>query len=86
MSAHNPIDPGAREHWTSRFSQPVIFIILTAIASGAYLAFTIPVAVFPATNFPRIVVGVDNGVARSLEETNETYHLLFNSYDRLNPA
>ncbi len=27
-----------------------------------YLAFTIPIAVFPSTNFPRIVVGVDNGV------------------------
>ncbi len=30
---------------------------------GIYLAFTIPVAVFPATDFPRIVVGIDNGVA-----------------------
>src|ERR1019366_6119939 len=30
---------------------------------GAYLAFTIPVAVFPSTDFPRIVVGADNGVA-----------------------
>ena len=29
---------------------------------GIYLALTIPVAVFPDTNFPRIVVGVDNGV------------------------
>ncbi len=30
---------------------------------GVYLAFTIPVAVFPSTDFPRIVVGIDNGVA-----------------------
>ena len=30
---------------------------------GIYLAFTIPVAVFPSTDFPRIVVGIDNGVA-----------------------
>jgi CzcA family heavy metal efflux pump len=29
---------------------------------GAYLAFSIPVAVFPNTDFPRIVIGVDNGV------------------------
>ncbi len=29
---------------------------------GVYLAFSIPIAVFPSTNFPRIVVGVDNGV------------------------
>src|SRR3954465_12460602 len=29
---------------------------------GAYEAFTLPVAVFPTTNFPRIIIGVDNGV------------------------
>jgi CzcA family heavy metal efflux pump len=66
MSANTPIDPAANaalEHWTARFSKPIIFIILTAIAIGVYLAFTIPVAVFPATDFPRIVVGIDNGVA-----------------------
>ncbi len=51
------------EHWTARFSRPIIFVIITLIAMGAYLAFTIPVAVFPATDFPRIVVGIDNGVA-----------------------
>jgi CzcA family heavy metal efflux pump len=51
------------EHWTARFSRPIIFVILTLIAAGVYLAFTIPVAVFPSTDFPRIAVGVDNGVA-----------------------
>ncbi len=51
------------EHWTARFSRPIIFVILTLIAVGVYLAFTIPVAVFPSTDFPRIVVGIDNGVA-----------------------
>jgi CzcA family heavy metal efflux pump len=51
------------EHWTARFAKPVIFVIVTLIAIGAYLAYTIPVAVFPATDFPRIVVGIDNGVA-----------------------
>jgi multidrug efflux pump subunit AcrB len=35
---------------------------VTLAAVGAYLAFTIPIAVFPTTNFPRIVIGVDNGV------------------------
>src|SRR4051812_8378097 len=53
----------APEHWTARFAQPIIFVIISAIAMGAYLAFTIPVSVFPDTNFPRIVVGIDNGVA-----------------------
>jgi len=51
------------EHWTARFGKPVIFVILTLILAGAYLAFRIPVSVFPSTDFPRIVVGVDNGVA-----------------------
>ena len=53
----------APEHWTARFSRPIIFVIITLIAIGVYLAFTIPVAVFPSTDFPRIVVGIDNGVA-----------------------
>jgi CzcA family heavy metal efflux pump len=51
------------DHWTARFSRPIIFVIITLIAIGVYLAFSIPVAVFPATDFPRIVVGIDNGVA-----------------------
>ena len=50
-------------HWTARHGKPIVFLILTLVAVGIYLAFTIPVAVFPETNFPRIVVGVDNGVA-----------------------
>jgi CzcA family heavy metal efflux pump len=49
-------------HWTARFSRPIIFVILTLIAMGGYLAFTIPVAVFPSTDYPRIVVAIDNGV------------------------
>src|ERR1700688_4567062 len=55
--------PDSHEHWTARFSKPIVFVILTLVAVGVYLAFSIPVAVFPSTDFPRIVVGVDNGVA-----------------------
>jgi CzcA family heavy metal efflux pump len=54
---------GAAGHWTERYSGPIIFVILTLVAMGVYLAFTIPIAVFPSTDFPRIVVGIDNGVA-----------------------
>jgi CzcA family heavy metal efflux pump len=53
----------APEHWTARHGKPIIFVILTLVAVGVYLAFTIPVAVFPSTDFPRIVIGADNGVA-----------------------
>ena len=59
---HAP-ERAVEEHWTARYSRPVIFVILTLIAMGGYLAFTIPVAVFPSTDFPRVVVGIDNGVA-----------------------
>ena len=52
-----------KEHWSARHSKPIIFLILTCIGVGIYLAFSIPIAVFPSTDFPRIIVGVDNGVA-----------------------
>src|SRR5258708_267132 len=48
--------------WFRTLSRPILFLIVTAALGGAYLAFSIPVAVFPNTDFPRIVVGVDNGV------------------------
>jgi CzcA family heavy metal efflux pump len=57
-----PLD-GAGEHWTARHGKPIIFVILTLVAVGAYIASTIPVAVFPEVDFPRVVVGIDNGVA-----------------------
>ncbi len=56
------IEQGDR-HWTERFGKSIIFVILTLVAAGVYLAFNIPISVFPETNFPRIVVGIDNGVA-----------------------
>jgi len=49
-------------YWFARHSKSIIFLIITLVLVGAYLAFTIPIAVFPATNFPRIVIGIDNGV------------------------
>jgi multidrug efflux pump subunit AcrB len=51
------------DHWTARHGKPIIFVILTLVAAGVYLATTIPVAVFPEVDFPRVLVGVDNGVA-----------------------
>ncbi len=54
--------PPEPPYWFARHSKSVIFLILTLALLGGYLAFTIPVAVFPATNFPRILIAVDNGV------------------------
>src|SRR5438309_2334430 len=54
--------PPETSFWFSRQSKPVIFLILTLALLGGYLAFTIPISVFPTTNFPRILIAVDNGV------------------------
>jgi CzcA family heavy metal efflux pump len=54
--------PADAPHWTARHGKPIVFVILTMVAVGIYLALTIPVAVFPDTNFPRILIGADNGV------------------------
>src|ERR1700686_4588645 len=54
---------GRGEPGAPRPGKPIIFVILTLVAVGAYLALTIPVSVFPEVDFPRVVVGVDNGVA-----------------------
>ncbi len=48
--------------WLVGHSKSIIFLILTLALVGGYLALSIPVAVFPSTNFPRIIIGVDNGV------------------------
>jgi CzcA family heavy metal efflux pump len=58
--AHPASKPDAP--WFQRLSRPILFIIVSLMLVGAYLAFTIPVAVFPNTDFPRIVIGIDNGV------------------------
>jgi multidrug efflux pump subunit AcrB len=58
----NATTTAPRPYWVSQHSRPVIFLILTLGLLGAYLAFTIPVSVFPQTNFPRVLIGVDNGV------------------------
>jgi multidrug efflux pump subunit AcrB len=49
-------------YWFARHSQSIIFLICMLAIVGVYEALSLPVAVFPTTNFPRIIVGVDNGV------------------------
>ncbi len=49
-------------YWFARHSKSIVFLILILGIAGVYAGINIPVAVFPTTNFPRIIVGVDNGV------------------------
>src|SRR5690242_17764433 len=56
--------PSMRQNlpWFHRFARPVLFLIVSLAVVGGYRALTMPVSVFPSTDFPRIVIGVDNGV------------------------
>ncbi|HTM90044.1 MAG TPA: efflux RND transporter permease subunit [Terriglobales bacterium] len=69
MNSRSNIEPRPQQHepetsryWFAYFSKPIIFLILTLALVGVYEAFTIPIAVFPETSFPRVVIGIDNGV------------------------
>src|ERR1700734_186790 len=51
-----------KEFWLSRSVRTIFFFSLALTIAGAYAAFRVPISVFPDTNFPRVVIGVDNGV------------------------
>lgn len=55
-------EPGDDRYWYSRLAKSVTFVTLTIAIAGAYVAFKVPISVFPQTDFPRVVIGVDNGV------------------------
>ena len=48
--------------WLSRLSTTIFFLVVVLTLAGIYAAFQVPISVFPDTNFPRVVIGVDNGV------------------------
>jgi CzcA family heavy metal efflux pump len=54
--------PPEQPFWMLRFSRSIFFFAIALAVAGIFLAFRIPLAVFPQTNFPRVVIGVDNGV------------------------
>jgi CzcA family heavy metal efflux pump len=48
--------------WLVRFRGPIFFFLIVLTLVGIYAAQQVPISVFPDTNFPRVVIGVDNGV------------------------
>ncbi len=52
----------SNRYWFARAAKPTLFVLVVLAIVGVYLAFSVPIAVFPETNFPRVVIGVDNGV------------------------
>ena len=52
----------AEGFWLKRSIRTIFFFVVVLTVAGIYLAFKVPISVFPETNFPRVVIGVDNGV------------------------
>src|SRR3981189_2925354 len=72
MSSSAPIHrspASAAEHrgerpafWLARHTKTVFFFTIVLGIAGIYLALGVPISVFPETDFPRVLIGIDNGV------------------------
>jgi CzcA family heavy metal efflux pump len=51
-----------KSFWLTDSAKPIFFFLALLTLAGIYAAFQVPISVFPETNFPRVVIGVDNGV------------------------
>ncbi|MFV2065769.1 MAG: efflux RND transporter permease subunit [Pirellulales bacterium] len=45
-----------------RYGKAVLFLVVALCLAGAYSGFTMPSSVFPQTDFPRVMILIDNGV------------------------
>jgi CzcA family heavy metal efflux pump len=59
---HDDPSTGQKSFWLARSTRTIFFFAAMLMVAGGYLAFRLPISVLPATDFPRVVIGVDNGV------------------------
>ncbi|HEY0759082.1 MAG TPA: efflux RND transporter permease subunit [Acidisarcina sp.] len=48
--------------WLASSARTIFFFVVVLTAAGIYLSSQVPISVFPETNFPRVVIGIENGV------------------------
>jgi len=48
--------------WLARSTHTIFFFAIVLTVGGIYMATKVPISVFPETNFPRVIIGIDNGV------------------------
>ena len=60
MAAPDDLQP--KSFWLARSTQIIFFFAGALTMAGSWAALRVPISVFPETNFPRVVIGVDNGV------------------------
>src|SRR5450631_3149990 len=51
-----------RPFWIVRNKRTIFFFTIALAIAGVYLAYKVPISVFPETSFPRVVIGIENGV------------------------
>jgi CzcA family heavy metal efflux pump len=64
------VEPAARgapaplpsESFVLRHRKAILFLVAALCLAGAYSAYIMPASVFPQTDFPRVVILIDNGV------------------------
>jgi CzcA family heavy metal efflux pump len=54
--------PSGRDSFVFRYRKPILFLAVAICLAGVYSAMTMPASVFPQTDFPRVVILIDNGV------------------------
>ncbi len=57
-----PNDAESKAGFALRFGKPILFLIAALCLAGGYAGLTMPSSVFPQTDFPRVVILIDNGV------------------------
>jgi CzcA family heavy metal efflux pump len=63
MATVTPAEPAAAESfWLARTTRTIFFFAVVLTLAGIYFAFQVPISVFPETSFPRVVIGIENGV------------------------
>ncbi len=62
MSKPTPEAEPHKPFWLSRSTRTIFFFATVLTLAGIFLATRVPISVFPETNFPRVVIGIDNGV------------------------
>src|SRR5581483_4110406 len=58
----NAVEMHGSTFWLVRWHRTIFFAAIVLTTIGIYAFYKTPIAVFPQTNFPRVVIGVDNGV------------------------
>src|SRR5438309_6481673 len=58
----HPNPASDQQFWLTRWVRTIFFGVLALTVVGIYAFFKTPISVFPETDFPRVVIGVDNGV------------------------